>query len=317
MVTAAGDCAVAMFMMLSGYVLAMAYSRPGRVLPSVSGFMARRLINLYPLYFASIIISLLIDGLHPHTDMWYAVLADVLMIQSWIPDVKVYFACNAPVWFVSDLMLCYMLFLPVLKRVVGSRRSVLSNYIYIVIAYFTVVLAVPRHRIQDIIYIQPLMQFPVFMLGMLLYEFTGRKVSGAVGCPDLRIFLSFSLMAVCLYVYRFVPGRLGLSSFWWIPVAVLIVQVVRADSVCCISSSIMRSRMLVMLGDISFSFYIIHMPWIFVWRRLLGHAGITVPLWLSYILCLLTLIMLSIAVRDYFEKPVARWLENRFSRQVS
>lgn len=41
-----------------------------------------------------------------------AVLADVLLLQSWYPANAVTFYLNGPAWFLSDIMFCYAVFVP-------------------------------------------------------------------------------------------------------------------------------------------------------------------------------------------------------------
>lgn len=120
-VASMGDCAVSIFMMLSGFVLTAAfYDRAKRKqLPSFRSFIIKRLVKIYPLYFVGMLFMMGLDKFHISPKI---AAADFLMLQSWVPDNNWFFSANAPLWFVSDLMLCYCLFLPVLKVLVGNRQ---------------------------------------------------------------------------------------------------------------------------------------------------------------------------------------------------
>ena len=106
--------------MLSGFLTAYTYRSTlceGQL--SFSGFLARRLRRLYPLYILTTVVQLCLRILLNETTgiTAKAILLNVLMIPSgWIDDSLPF---NTPLWFVSVLILCYIIFF-VLCRLTGK-----------------------------------------------------------------------------------------------------------------------------------------------------------------------------------------------------
>ena len=104
---AGGDCGVAFFFILSGFVLSYRYG------PSLQDnsynhqrFLRRRLSKLYPLHLLCLAAWLLMNRqtIDPRT------VTNALLLQSWIPRADYYFSCNAVSWFLSSLFFCYLVF---------------------------------------------------------------------------------------------------------------------------------------------------------------------------------------------------------------
>ena len=166
---AGGVWSVAVFGMLSGLVLSIAFSERAKTgqLPRFREFMKKRLVRIYPLYFLGFLWSLFLLKFEVPVS---TILANLLMVQSWIPDRSVYFAINAPAWFVSGLMLRYILFLPATD--IFHRRPKLFNIIVAALAlgYFACALTVPDKLVNSLVYIFPPMQLIIFALGMIGYR---------------------------------------------------------------------------------------------------------------------------------------------------
>lgn len=97
--------------MCSGYLIIMHYAE--RVIgknESFSDFMKKRIISIYPIYFITEIVSIVIyvyrNGIYAIT--FQDILFDMLLIKTgWIYDDATY---NAVGWFVCVLMICYIAF---------------------------------------------------------------------------------------------------------------------------------------------------------------------------------------------------------------
>ena len=104
---AGGDCGVAFFLMLSGFVLSLRYGGKLREGSFHYGrFLKRRFLKLYPLHLLCLVFFLAVA--RPRLDL--SVLLNALLLQSWVPRPDYYFSCNSVSWFLSSLFFCYLLF---------------------------------------------------------------------------------------------------------------------------------------------------------------------------------------------------------------
>ena len=308
MVESFGDCAVAIFMMLSGFVLSLGYHdrvAGGYGIP-FRNFMLKRIIRIVPLYLLGLFYSLALCHFHISPSKF---IADVLMLQSWIPSPDYYFSGNAPTWFVSDLMLCYLLFIPtitLLNRRPGLFAGLFSLYI---IAYILCVAFIPDALVHPVVYIFPPMQFPVFVVGMVLakvYSEWRVKLSGFRA--DLVLVFIIALIVCQMWFYPSVSPRLSLSVYWWFGVAGLIVSL----SLChkCMMIKLLSTLPLVTLGNMSYALYIFHIPFQNTWHIICRHLGITLPLNADFVIFTILAITGAAVVHNVIEKPLTRKLDS-------
>ena len=143
---AGGDCGVAFFFLLSGFVLSMGYGRQITDGTFCYGrFMKRRFLKLYPLHLLCLLFFLIVSKQH----LDGAVFLNVLLLQAWIPSPDYYFSCNSVSWFLSCLFFCYILFPFAYKRVSGRWLTL------VLVAYLLVCLLTPYEKVNAILYVHP------------------------------------------------------------------------------------------------------------------------------------------------------------------
>lgn len=304
-----GDFAVALFMMLSGFVLAIAYR--GRVTAGTDipagRFMFKRLARIVPLYLLGQLAMMAIMQFNIAPSK---AIADLLMVQSWIPSADYYFSANSPSWFVSDLILCYVLFIPVLTFVYRRPRVANPAGVILLAVYFAVTFCVPQPLVHPIVYIFPPMQFPAFLAGIFLsrlYKENTRNVAPLTA--DIVIPAVTILIVAQMFAARFIPDRLSLASYWWPASAMAILFLARFDNVACRASKILRSFPLVTLGNVSYALYILHLPLLRIWRIGWKHIGITLPEAVDFVTFCMVAIAVATVVHRFFEKPVTKKLD--------
>ncbi len=311
-----GDFAVSLFFILSGFVLTLAYHervRKGEHLPYLP-FLTRRVAKIYPLYLVTMILAWLLPG---HYGGAEAILPDILMLQSWFPAKTIYFSGNAIGWFVSDIMFCYMLFLPVLRFMLFRRRMFYLSAGCVAVVYFLIVALVPDSAVTTVVYILPPMQFPSFLIGMWLATVTVDRSDATIPSAiwaNTMVILAVGLTVVMIILYPAVTKRLTLSSYWWFPSACLIAALALTDNAKTLITRLLHGPILIKAGDLSYPFFLLHIPYLHLTRPILSHLGIHLTPLCEFLTATLILFPLSHLANRYFASPLDRRIRTLLHR---
>ena len=160
---AGGDCGVAFFLMLSGYLTMMTR---GDALANGTfnhkEYLAVRLKRIYPMYLVALLIAMTLR--HSSRELLCA-LPSLVMIQSWVPFRSIYFGGNPVGWFVSCLFMAWLL-LPWIYKVVKLRWVMTA----LIAVYFLVAYLTPADKVNAWIYAFAPTRLIDFILGMWLYS---------------------------------------------------------------------------------------------------------------------------------------------------
>lgn len=308
---AGGDAGVALFLMLSGFV--MTYGYGDRVLArgfSPSSLFRRRVARVWPLHLCCLLlaVTLLPVALGPGT--MAALGLNLVLLQSWVPLQEFYFSGNSVSWCLSDLMLLYLLFPWLWRRLhalSAARTLLLAAAIGAV--YAAVLVLTPADLRVGAVYINPLMRLPDFLLGMglcaLFLHHESRLRSVSRTGATLAEACAWLLLALFIALYPAMPEAVQLACWWWMPCALLIL--VSASGSGLIGRLLCR-RPLVRAGELSFSFYMVHQIVIRVLHRLLSHYRLDWDLWLQIAVGLCLAIAATCVIHRLVEEPARRWL---------
>lgn len=104
---------VSFFFVLSGFILAYVYPSLGNI-KDVTRFLIARFARIWPLHVATFLLVLLLFPVNSRTpggqDTPSLILANLFMVQSWIPIWNYYFSYNALSWAISTEFAFYLLF---------------------------------------------------------------------------------------------------------------------------------------------------------------------------------------------------------------
>lgn len=276
---AGGDCGVAFFFILSGFVCSLGYGQRIREGAFRYGdFLWKRLKKLYPLHLLCLLFFLLMS----QTPLDLKVLANALLLQSWMPDPEWYFSCNKVSWFLSSLLFCYMVFPFVYRHL--SRPLTLA----VLLAYVAVFWLIPYEQVNAVLYVFPLVRFVDFYLGMLLYRFYERK-SGM----DVRSWMEVLLMVLlflALAVYPFMDAKLRNAPLFWLVLLPLILVFARENGTV---SRLMKTRPMLFLGSLTMPLFLTHQMLI----GILLHRLPEMPAMLMLAVCIFVILMISWGVQ--------------------
>ncbi|MFI6584485.1 acyltransferase family protein [Embleya sp. NPDC050493] len=311
--------AVSGFFVLSGFVLTWAHT-PGE---THRAFWRRRFWKIAPNHvlawalavaFFGVIVAtpatVLADG-----DSAGAAVADLFLLQSWIPDPDFFFSFNAPSWSISCEAFFYAVFPTVLAAVsriparrLGSCWAALAAATLLMPLVATLVPGPPLYDWLPInansmwfVYLCPPVRLSEFALGIL----TARLVRTGRWPHLTRVQVTVPAVAV-LGLLPYLPAQYTLGMAMAAPLALIIAALTRADLHG--RARLMHHPYLIALGEASFALYLTHYPLMLTVRHMLGVERTFAALpGIAIITALTTLsIAVSLAVYRYYELPIMR-----------
>ncbi|ERI94323.1 acyltransferase [Clostridiales bacterium oral taxon 876 str. F0540] len=312
-----GYLGVTFFFMLSGFVISYNYLRKFKIINSKynKNFILKRIAHIYPLHFITFFISLPLyikDVLvNPIKNMIIALL-NLLLLQSLVPKMSVYFSFNSVSWNLSVFMLLYLV-TPIL---LNSINRFLDNYSYrllpivMIVIYFIAFIVIYFYKDSSanhwLFYISPFFRIIDYTIGLLLGSLF-------IFIKDVRLkSLAFSLLEpavlilfIIVFVYHKNIHQTYRYGVYYMPIMAIIIFVFAFQR--GFISKLLSTSILVALGNISFSFYMIHQLIIKYFSVTFSHLKIPLDIntmSLFIILTFLLSIFCSILSYKYFEGPL-------------
>ncbi|MBR4921511.1 MAG: acyltransferase [Prevotella sp.] len=281
---AGGDCGVAFFFLLSGFVLSLGYGRKiydgtfcyGR-------FLKRRFLKLYPLHLLCLIFFLVVGKV----SLDWSVLLNVLLLQAWIPNPDYYFSCNSVSWFLSCLFFCYILFPFAYKRVSVRWLSL------ILVGYVIVYLLIPYEKVNAILYVNPLVRFVDFYLGMFLCQVYERR--GKLNVPQWTELIIVLFLLASLVLYPYVDAKFRNAPLYWLVLMPLIFVFAQEKGYL---SRWLKTRSMLFLGSLSMPLFLTHQMLIGIMLRRLPEMS--TPIMLAA--CIFITLMVSWGIHIIFSR---------------
>lgn len=289
-----GDCGVVFFLLLSGFLLARRYwpdIEKGNF--SYRQFLWKRLIGIYPLHILCLLAFLL---LWPQV-LDLRVLANLLLVHSWIPDATFYFSFNSVSWFLSVIFFCYLAF-PLLYRIPTKYLLPIVS-----VAYLAIVLTVPNEAVNNFLYVNPLLRTFDFYLGICVWRISLQIRKLPV--PTLLEFLCICVVVLSIVCDPHVSPKFSNAPLYWLSVMpTLLVFSKEYGGI----SRVLRTRFIVSLGNLTLPFFMTHKMVITFVMGLFRHYNITPSYLPALSACLFLTLLVSWVLQRYFLRPVGSLL---------
>ena len=319
LIEGAGAMGVSFFLILSGFVMSIGYEGRAQAKSfSWSTFMLRRLIRLWPLHLlclgAWIILAYAAWGssaIYP-----LPLLGNALLLQ-WLPIDHI--EGNLVAWCVSTLVVFYAVY-PLLARLKTIQLILLTLLIHITLRLFADTLTgidirwywytFPGSRIQD------------FIIGILCYRSYKHiiKQYGEKCLSQLSIgyrwLIELFPMALCAWGLITLNAHYtpyGAVAYFYLPCYLMILVFALSSTYpnrASIANLISRPW-LIYLGEISFSFYMIHNLVILSVKQILSRIAPGIGWEPRLAITVVVTILLSILISRYYETPIANYLSKR------
>ncbi len=320
--------AVSFFFVLSGFILTYVY-RGFDSRQSIRRFFVARFARIWPLHcFNFVLILILLKERFGH--MAYAngfqlsflkkAVANLLLIQAWIPDSASFWSFNAVSWSISNELAFYLLF-PVLVSKIEQTWKIKLLFTFglsIGVVFLCDFFKLPGGPSNawgsfGIVCINPIVRVFEFMVGIatahLFLTHSSRYNPGKTTATIIEVFaVMVVLMGMganqylqsCFELVFHEPGRLwvdnGSSIFLLFGFLIFIMACEKGAL-----SQFLSARVFVFLGEISFAMYLLHQILLRVYGSKILPGSDTV-LWVEYLQFLMILFLGSYLLWEGLEK---------------
>ena len=313
-----GTMGVEFFIMLSGFVMCAGYEKivEHRCI-SYRNFMLRRLIRLFPIHLLCLILWMVVfNNFH----FGGGLIANILMIQAWVPLVGVFYGYNTPSWCLGVFMFLYAVF-PVLIGFYyrNARRAtvVLGAYVILFVGY---IIALPTSdEIMELWLsrILPPVRLVDFALGMALWQIyrtikTHHLVDRFRDTPFIvKTAVELTLIAVYAlgaYISVDVSAKWSSELLWWLPTILAIMLFGLTAEKGGAIGRLLEWKPLVIFGNASFCFYLLHIPVIGAVGRFRNHFDVHPAPMIMLVITLVAGVIAALVVNRFIDQPTGRCL---------
>ena len=301
-----GFVGVSFFFVLSGFIIAYNYQRKlGEKKITKRTFWVARIARIYPLHWLTLFIAAIIGNYAIESgimDWCKHFFASLVLINAYIPQDNYFFSFNSPSWSLCCEQLFYICF-PFLVPLTKNYRKLLCIFLICAILVVTGMYFTPVESIKGFWYVNPVTRLPDFMVGILLfrlYDYLKDKnitfLKGSIiELASIVLFLVFYLYAAEIpKVYRY-------SCYYWLPVAIILISFSLQKGVV---SRLLSNRFLLIGGEISYSFYLIHLLVLLPYAEWQKGSDFHIAWYISIPILFCIIVLLSLLSYYYFEKPM-------------
>lgn len=305
----AGWLGVSYFFILSGFIMVWS----ARDNDTVGDFYLRRFAKIYPTHCLTWAIAFIIGAMSIYQyKLWSS---NLLLLNTWLDDVHYFFVGNRPSWSLCIEAMFYLSF-PFLFRVmktipekfdlagliiVTAASLLVQTYIYLWVEPDKMMGAFPISQQHFwVSYIFPPSRIFEFLAGMFAARLlmNGRMLV-------LTKTASFTLLAATYIGSMYIPYQFSMSVVFIIPVCLLIVSIAGDD--LKYRNTLLNSKTSVWLGEISYSFYMVHFLVLFYFLNLTAGRKFSLPEGIALIAVALVLsVSFASFLYKYFEVPVMK-----------
>lgn len=262
----AGDKGVTLFFMLSGFILAYAYSNIASDKTSRIKFWINRFARIYPVYLlawlwiAPSFLALRFSTEPAAVALQKAAAASVpslLLLQSWIHP-RFAIAWNGPGWTLSVEAFFYLVFpfVAILIRKLSRANLLIAVVLFLtasgILSYFSVLIFGAESIPARYIHTHPLPNLLIFLAGVSLgYLFQGEKLKHSVANSLVVVGTIFAFLCAALST-KTIAGLFANHFLMLFAIAIILFGIASDGG-----PAFLKSRIMIILGEASYSFYLL------------------------------------------------------------
>jgi len=304
--------AVDMFFVLSGflitYLLIIEKNKKNTI--DLKKFYIRRVLRIWPLYYLSIIISLLLIyfGVDPGNDSltysyfyYFFLLANIAYIS------KIAISTITPLWSVGVEEQFYLIWPNIMKRTSNYLKTFTILIIgYLLLKVLTYFVFTPSSSIFNFIESS---RVDIMFLGAIgaYLVYSNHNILKYIYRKEIQVsawsVLLISIIYKPIHIISFVDNEIN-AIFYFI-----IIINVASNKKTIIT---LENKLVNFIGQISYGIYVYHMIVIYILSYYLNEYSITINIITMYIMVITTTILLAWISYKYFETPFLK-LKNRYT----
>ena len=300
-----GNIAMCFFFTLSGFILSYNYQQrliEGQPIEKKIFFVSR-FARIYPLHIFTLLLWLWIYKGGPFDSSFITnFLLNITLLQSFFPIEGIKF--NAVSWSLSDELFFYLLFPFIVFWAVKHWRSFIIFFSVFIVIIIIASGLLSNHTLSKwIFYTSPYLRLADFTIGVLLFNIckSGKLDKWREKLSPTLLEVSVILLLIGVLCASFyLPVVLSHAICYWLPISFFIfVFYYQSGRI----SKFLSKRYWMLLGEISFSFFMLHTFIIWYTRRLVAIFDLDVPLFGVFLFAVLTTIFVSFFSFKYLETP--------------
>ena len=322
----AGPMGVSFFLILSGFVMSIGYEERTK-LPSFSwkSFMLKRLIRLWPLHLLCLGAWIVLAyGAWGSSAIYPLPLVGNALLLQCLPVAHI--EGNGVAWCLSVLVLFYAIY-PLLARLKNVQLILLALLIHIGLLIFEpYILNLPSFPEFNIHwwywYQSPVSRIIDFIIGILCYRSFQYIIKNyedylrRYSSIPYRWIVELIPVALCAWLLMALISHYTyyrMVAYFYLPCYLMILVFALSSAYPNKTSiaNLISRPWLIYLGEISFSFYMIHNLVILSIKQILSRIAPGVGWELRLAITVAVTIVLSILINRYYETPIANFLSKR------
>ena len=311
-----GFVGVSFFFVLSGFIIAYNYQKKfSENKITKRAFWVARIARIYPLHWLTLFIAVALGNYviaSGAIDWLKHFLASLTLTNAYIPKADYFFSFNSPSWSLCCEQLFYLCF-PFLIPIAKDYKKLLCVFFVSAILIVIGMHFTPETDIKGYWYVNPITRLPDSLAGMLLFQLydrlKGKNITAYQGSiieiASIALFLAFYLYAAEIpKVYRY-------SCYYWLPVAFLLISFSLQKGIV---SRLLSNRILVIGGEISYSFYLIHLFVLLSYAEWQKGSNFHIAWYISIPILFCIIVLLSLLSYYYFEKPMNKRIKTLLNK---
>lgn len=311
-----GFVGVSFFFVLSGFIIAYNYQkRLSEKKTTKRSFWVARIARIYPLHWLTLFIAIVSGSyaLEAGAGDWLRhFFASLTLTNAYIPRDDYFFSFNSPSWSLCCEQLFYICF-PFLVPLMKNYRKLLCVFLLCAVLVIVGMYHTPVESIKGFWYVNPVTRLPDFMVGMLLFQLYEYLKTKDISCFRGSV-IEFISVAVFLGFYLYaaeIPKVYRYSCYYWLPVALVLISFSLQKGII---SRLLSNRFLVIGGEISYSFYLIHLLVLLPYAEWQKESTCRISWYISIPVLFCVIVLLSLLSYYYFEKPMNKLVKKLLNK---
>lgn len=312
-----GEIGVNFFFLLSGFILTYVYFSKLLVVKAkaILKFYSARFAKIFPMHVLTFLLAApnmlrsygAVLGGPIVPIVLIAAICNILLIQAYSNDPAILYSFNNVSWTISVEAFFYALFPFVIALIGKWRGSILNTHLLLVMLLLWVLMIIMNLSIPAQFVVLPIYRFPEFLIGVCAGTYFLRKTENTNPTTLTSSFLELGVLGLALLstlLYPLVASHVSVATCLT-PVLVAVILIFARER--GVISSVLKCRPFVVLGEISFSFYMIHL-------MVLGHMNAIHGGWLALLALVVTVVLSMIFYYSYEEpmrKLIKAWSDKR------